>query len=79
MPWDDELERLATFVRTYFGDDELAAADRRAMAALRPTDLVLGQDTESDDAIAAPNGDLYDVNAYHEALRRELQRLVTPQ
>lgn len=79
MQWDEELDRLAQYVRTHFGEEVLTAASRRAMAALRPTDLAVSQDYEGDDVIAAPSGDLYDLRAYLEALRRELQRLATPQ
>ena len=49
------------------------------MAALRPIDLAIVQDYERDDVIAAPSGDLYDLRGYLEALRRELQRIATPQ
>lgn len=79
MPWDDELDRLASYVRTHLGDDPFKAACGRAMAALRSTDLVLAQDYEGDDVIASPDGHLYDLGAFHEALRLELRRLVVPQ
>ncbi|HZT76389.1 MAG TPA: hypothetical protein VFA27_07015 [Vicinamibacterales bacterium] len=77
MPWDDELEQLASFVRTYFGEETLRMANTRAMAALRESDR--SEETEeSDRTIAAPSGDLYDVEAYLDAVRRELRRLVAP-
>jgi len=78
MSWDDELDRLAAYVRTHFGERELNAAGGRAMAALKPSDLA-GTTEEDDEVIASPHGELYDIDAYHEALRRELRRLVTPQ
>lgn len=79
MPWDEELEQLAQYVRAHFGEADFHAASARAMAALRSTDLAVVQDAEGDDVIAGPNGDLYDLDTYHEHLRRELQRLVRPQ
>ena len=77
MPWDDELEQLASFVRTHFGEQALLTANGRAMAALKETDRS-DQIEESDRTIAAPSGDLYNVDAYFDAVRRELRRLVTP-
>ena len=39
MQWDEEVDRLAQYVRTHFGEEALTAASRRAMSALRPTTL----------------------------------------
>ena len=78
MPWDDALEHLAAYVKTNFGDAEFDAAAGRAMTAMTSHDLVVDRDPEGEDVIASPNGELYDINADHDALRLELQRLIAP-
>lgn len=77
MSWDDELDRLATYVREHFGNDALKDAGRRAIATLTPMEV--GVDAESDDVIEGADGQFYDVDDFWEAVRRELQRVVTPQ
>jgi len=80
MPWDEELEQLATFVREHFGDEELKAAGRRALTRLTPLDVAdEGETEETDDVIRGADGHLYDVDAFWDAVRLELRRLVTPQ
>jgi hypothetical protein len=78
MPWDPELEQLTDAVRTIFGEEEFQAAGRRALAAMKVSDLAVVQE-ERDDTIEGPDGEVYDIEPFHEALRRELRRLVQPQ
>lgn len=80
MPFDaEELPQLVEYVRTHFGEEQLNAADRRAMASLTVADLALEATEEGDDVIASPSGGLYHLRAYHAALWRELRRMVQPQ
>ena len=78
MSWDDDLERLATFVREHFGTEVLQAAGRRALTSLTPIDVSDGKVVEDDDVIEGADGQLYAVEEFWEAVRRELQRLVAP-
>jgi len=79
MPWDDELERLATFVRAHFGTEAFEAAGRRALTQLSPLDVADEDATEQrEDVMRGSDGYFYNVEEFSEAVRRELQRLVTP-
>lgn len=79
MPWDDELDRLARFVREHFGHEALKDVGRRAMATLTPLDDTAAAESERDDVIEGADGQFYDIDAFWDAVRRELRRLVTPQ
>lgn len=79
MAWDEELEDLATYVRQHFGEGVLKDAGRRAMTSLTALDVAHDAISETDEVIEGADGQLYSIDAFWEAIRRELQRLVTPQ
>lgn len=78
MPLDDELDALAAYVKQHFGARVVEDAGRRALATLTPLDLSEDALYETDEVIEGADGQFYDVDAFWEAARRELRRLVGP-
>ena len=72
MPWDEELDRLATFVRAHFGGEAFDTAGRRALTRLTPLDLADGGDpVETDNVMRGSDGNFYDIEEDSEAVRRD--------
>ena len=75
MAWDEELDRLALFVYEHLGEEQLEAAVDRAVAA-GARDNARAEALVS--TVTAVVGAVIPEDAYYEALRVELRKLVRP-